>query len=67
MYLNLDAVMMRKAYATALGVAAAGGKDDLAPAYFSAVTETKEEADQLRWKTNSERALATAKAMRGRR
>ena len=56
----------RNAYAIAAGVAAAMSSKPLDFAYFESVCETAEEAWRLEAATNNPRALAEARASRGR-
>lgn len=65
LHLNLKRTMRRKAYMQAVANGISGSFDYLEYDWFDAIEDTEEEARELCWKTNSERATAMARISKG--
>jgi len=66
MYLNLDRFWNRSAYYSGVGSSLAGSNELIDKQIFDSISETNEESEIIRWKTNAARVLERAKTKHGR-
>lgn len=65
LWLNLPRVLLRRAFPTAQGVSLAFRRGSVELPYFEAVTNSPEEAEELQFRSNVERAKAALYAKHG--